>query len=60
MIDILLQCFIFGTAYAAPIGAQNLFVINAAANNNYKYILKVTSIIIFFDISLALAYFTGL
>jgi L-lysine exporter family protein LysE/ArgO len=47
MLNILLHGFVFGIAYVAPIGAQNLFVINAAANNNYKYILKLTAIVIF-------------
>ena len=60
MVNVLLQGFIFGIAYVAPIGAQNLFVINTAVNNNYKYILKVTFIVIFFDISLALACFIGI
>lgn len=60
MLNILLHGFVFGIAYVAPIGAQNLFVINAAANNNYKYMLKLTAIVIFFDISLALACFIGI
>jgi L-lysine exporter family protein LysE/ArgO len=55
----ILQGFVFGIAYVAPIGAQNLFVINIATNNDIKYILKSTGIIIFFDISLALACFIG-
>jgi L-lysine exporter family protein LysE/ArgO len=53
----ILQGFVFGIAYVAPSGAQNLFVINIATKNDIKYILKSTVIIIFFDISLALAYF---
>jgi L-lysine exporter family protein LysE/ArgO len=55
----ILQGFIFGIAYVAPIGAQNLFVINISANNDIKYILKSVFIIVFFDISLALACFIG-
>jgi arginine exporter protein ArgO len=59
MVYTLLQGFIFGIAYVAPIGIQNLFVINTATNNDYKYVLKVTFAVIFFDISLALACFIG-
>jgi L-lysine exporter family protein LysE/ArgO len=54
-----LQGFIFGIAYVAPIGAQNLFVINISTNNDIKYILKSVFVVIFFDISLALACFIG-
>ncbi|MDR0496580.1 MAG: LysE family transporter [Treponema sp.] len=57
---ILLQGLIFGIAYVAPIGAQNMFVINYALNNNYKNVLKVIWIVIFFDISLAIACFVGI
>jgi L-lysine exporter family protein LysE/ArgO len=60
MIYILLQGFIFGIAYVAPIGAQNIFVINNAINNHYRHLLKVTWIVIFFDISLAIACFIGI
>jgi L-lysine exporter family protein LysE/ArgO len=55
----ILKGFIFGIAYVAPIGAQNLFVINISTNNDIKYILKSVLIIVFFDISLALACFIG-
>jgi L-lysine exporter family protein LysE/ArgO len=55
----ILQGFIFGIAYVAPIGAQNLFVINISTNNDIKYILKSVFVVIFFDISLALACFIG-
>jgi len=54
-----LQGFVFGIAYVAPIGAQNLFVINISSNNDIKYILKSVFVVIFFDISLALACFIG-
>jgi L-lysine exporter family protein LysE/ArgO len=60
MILILLQGLIFGIAYVAPIGAQNLFVINSSINNCYKQILKIIWIVIFFDITLALACFIGI
>jgi len=60
MLNSLFQGFIFGIAYVAPIGAQNLFVINIAKNSSYRYILKVIAIVIFFDILLALACFIGI
>ncbi|GHV83232.1 hypothetical protein AGMMS50212_05720 [Spirochaetia bacterium] len=55
----ILQGFIFGIAYVAPIGAQNIFIINISTNNDIKYILKSVFVVIFFDISLALACFIG-
>jgi L-lysine exporter family protein LysE/ArgO len=58
--SIFFQGFIFGLAYVAPIGPQNLFVINSSINNNkIKYKLKIVLIVVFFDISLALACFIG-
>jgi L-lysine exporter family protein LysE/ArgO len=60
-IKYILQGFMFGIVYVAPIGAQNLFVINTAINSNdIKYLLKVVLAVIFFDISLALACFIGI
>jgi L-lysine exporter family protein LysE/ArgO len=55
----LLQGFLFGLAWVAPIGTANLFVINAATHGDKKYILKITTIIVLFDIPLLLACFTG-
>jgi L-lysine exporter family protein LysE/ArgO len=57
---ILLQGFLFGLAWVAPIGTANLFVINTATHGDIKYILKVTTIIVLFDIPLLLACFTGI
>jgi L-lysine exporter family protein LysE/ArgO len=55
------QGFIFGAVYVAPIGPQNLFVINTAINyKDIKYILKTAAVVVFFDISLALACFIGI
>lgn len=56
----LLQGLLLGLAYVAPIGTQNLYVINSAMRGNISQTLKVTLITIFFDISLALACFFGL
>lgn len=54
-----LQGLTMGLAYVAPIGLQNLFVINTALmqNRNRAYITAL--IIIFFDVTLALACFFG-
>lgn len=49
-----------GLAYVAPIGAQNLFVINSAIANKRKKAFLTAAIIIFFDISLSLACFFGI
>ncbi|MFD0896875.1 LysE/ArgO family amino acid transporter [Loigolactobacillus binensis] len=54
-----LQGLLFGIAYIAPIGLQNLFVINTALAQPRRRALKVAVIVTFFDISLALATFYG-
>lgn len=56
----LLQGFLFGLAYVAPIGMQNVYVINTAIHKNKVIALKTAIITIFFDISLALACFFGI
>lgn len=59
MFKYLLQGLLLGLAYVAPIGIQNLYLINTAARENLKKALQIAFIIIFFDISLALACFFG-
>ena len=54
-----LQGLLFGLAYIAPIGLQNLFVINTALAQPRRRALRVAVIVTFFDISLALATFYG-
>lgn len=49
-----------GLAYVAPIGMQNLFVINSALTNKRKRALLTALIVIFFDITLSLACFFGI
>ncbi len=49
-----------GIAYVAPIGMQNLYVINTALTQNKIRAYQVACITIFFDISLALACFFGM
>lgn len=58
--DIFLQGLTIGLAYLAPIGAQNLFVINTALNAPLGTALATAGIVACFDISLALACFWGI
>lgn len=59
MLQYLLQGFLLGLAYVAPIGMQNLYVINTAIKMSRVRAYQVAFITIFFDISLALACFFG-
>ena len=58
--NIFLQGLTVGLAYVAPIGMQNLFVINSALTNKRKRALLTALIVIFFDITLSLACFFGI
>lgn len=60
MLGILLKGFTVGIAYVAPIGMQNLYVINTAMTQTKPRLYLVALITIFFDISLALACFFGM
>ncbi|MBR0598219.1 LysE/ArgO family amino acid transporter [Sinanaerobacter chloroacetimidivorans] len=55
-----LQGFTMGLAYVAPIGLQNLFVINTALTQPKPRVYITALIVIFFDITLALACFFGI
>lgn len=55
-----LEGLTMGLAYVAPIGLQNLFVINSALTHSRKRALITALIVIFFDVSLALACFFGI
>ncbi len=59
MISILAQGFTLGLAYAMPIGAQNLFVINSASQGTMKDSLKTALIFAAMDISLGIACIVG-
>lgn len=48
-----------GLAYIAPIGPQNLFVIHSALGSPRRRALLTAWIVIFFDVTLALACFFG-
>ena len=54
-----LQGITMGLAYVAPIGLQNLFVINTALTQKRSRAYLTTLIVIFFDVTLALACFFG-
>ena len=48
-----------GLAYVAPIGMQNLFVINTALTQKRARVYLTALIVIFFDVTLGLACFLG-
>ena len=54
-----LQGLTMGLAYVAPIGLQNLFVIHSALSSSRSRALLTALIVIFFDVTLALACFFG-
>lgn len=55
-----LQGLTMGLAYVAPIGLQNLFLINIALTEKRSKVFITALIIIFFDITLALGCFFGI
>lgn len=59
MLSYFLQGFLLGLAYVAPIGMQNMYVINTAVRSNRLRAYQVAFITVFFDVSLALACFLG-
>ena len=57
--NIYLQGLSMGLAYVAPIGLQNLFVINTALTQRRSRAFLTALIVIFFDVTLGLACFLG-
>lgn len=57
--DGFLQGLTMGLAYVAPIGVQNLFVIHSSMEGTLGRALGTAGIIVFFDVTLALACFFG-
>ncbi len=55
-----LQGLTLGLAYVAPIGMQNLFVIDSALRNPRRRALLTALIVLFFDITLSLSCFFGI
>jgi L-lysine exporter family protein LysE/ArgO len=58
--DYLLQGFLLGLAYVAPIGMQNMFVINTAVTKTRLKAYQVALTTVFFDVVLAIACFFGI
>ena len=58
--DFYLQGLALGLAYVAPIGMQNLFVINSALTQPRWRALATALVVIFFDVTLAMACFFGI
>jgi len=56
----ILQGWLLGIAYVAPIGMQNMYLINTSLERKRSRALQVAMIIIFFDITLAFACFFGI
>ncbi len=56
----LIQGWLLGIAFVAPIGMQNMYVINTALEKSRQRALQVALIMILFDISLSLSCFLGL
>ncbi len=55
-----LQGLLLGFAYVAPIGTQNMFVINTALTQRRRRVLACAGIVAFYDITLAAACFFGI
>lgn len=53
------QGFLLGLAYAMPIGAQNLYVINSASRSNMDQAVRTALIFALMDISLGIACILG-
>lgn len=59
MISIYLQGLSLGLAYVAPIGMQNLFIINSAMSQKLRRAAATALIVIFWDITLGISCFLG-
>jgi L-lysine exporter family protein LysE/ArgO len=58
--NIFIQGLTMGLAYVAPIGMQNLFVINTALTQPRRRVYLTALIVTFWDVSLGLACFLGI
>ena len=59
MLSVFLQGLSLGLAYVAPIGMQNLFVIDHAVSRKFGRTMATALIVVFWDVSLGLACFLG-
>ena len=57
--NIYLQGLTMGLAYVAPIGLQNLFVINSALTQRRSRVYLTALIVILWDVSLGVSCFLG-
>lgn len=55
-----IQGFMIGLAYVAPIGTQNIFMINTALTQKRRRVYLTALIILFFDITISVACFFGI
>ena len=59
LLFVFIQGLTLGLAYLAPIGMQNLFVINSALSHKLGRAMATALVVVFWDVSLALACFFG-
>jgi L-lysine exporter family protein LysE/ArgO len=59
MTKILLQGYLLGLAYVAPLGMQNSYIINTASRTSRKRIFRIAIIASIMDVLLAMACFYG-
>ena len=59
MLSVFIQGLTLGLAYLAPIGMQNLFVTNSALSHRLGRAMATALVVVFWDVSLALACFFG-
>ena len=59
MLSVFIQGLTLGLAYLAPIGMQNLFVINSALSHRLGRAMATALVVVFWDVSMALACFFG-
>lgn len=57
--NIYLQGLLLGLSYCAPIGMQNLFIIDTALTQRRRRLYPIIFIVVFFDVTLGLACFLG-
>ena len=57
--NIYLQGLLLGLSYCAPIGMQNLFVIDTALTQRRRRLYPINFIVVFVDVTLGLACFLG-
>jgi L-lysine exporter family protein LysE/ArgO len=60
VLQIFVQGLILGLAYVVPVGMQNLFVINSALTGRRTRAWVTAALVVFFDMTLALACFLGI